>query len=167
MNAEENKSFITSNCTAEPCSGEIQEVGPGVLCHKNNSSLSVLDHKHSAIRCTVSCNSNKGYESDMGLMEELRYEADPLLWFNELFCLFFALLKGNCDIFASWAIILPQQQLVLKRKTIIFIPVNNLLLNETNFLQQAATYWNWFQLSFYLQTFRWRSSIWKRSSCSG
>lgn len=79
VNTEENKSFITSNCTAEPCSGEIQEVGPGVLCHKNNSSLSVLDHKHSAIKCTVSCNSNKGYESDMGLMEELRYEADPLL----------------------------------------------------------------------------------------
>lgn len=63
-------------------------------------------HKCSAISCTVSRNSNKGYESDTGLMEELWYVADPLPWFRELVeLIFLCVVKRKLCHFVLWSII--------------------------------------------------------------
>lgn len=67
VNAEENKSFITSNCASEAYGGEIQEVGPPVLRPENYFRVSESGRcsGEPGWKVRIDCN-NEGDESNGG-----------------------------------------------------------------------------------------------------
>lgn len=139
MNGEENKSFITCNCTTEPCSGETEEV----LCHRAQKQLPrrTDTSRRSAVNRTVSCNANEGYESGVG-MEIRGWSKCCDRWLS---CQLIALLE---KAFAPLFLLNSS----CKRRIITFIPFDILvppwvLLSGTSLLWWAASQWNGFQWS--------------------